>query len=54
MRKMKAIIAVVVLILFAVIDSDQAFSQGDLALEKMAVDEKFQQELKWLKAETYH
>jgi len=53
MRIIKAIITVFVLLVFAVIGVDLAFSQDEDMLEKMAADEELQQELKWLKAETY-
>ncbi len=53
MRTMKTILTVLVLIVFAIINVDLAFSQDDQTLEKMAADEELEQEMKWLKAETY-
>ncbi|MBW1824400.1 MAG: TonB-dependent receptor, partial [Deltaproteobacteria bacterium] len=64
MRIMKAIIAVFVLIVFAVINVDLAFSQDDQDLEKMAIDKELEQsaskeldaideEIRYLKAEMY-
>ncbi len=51
--RIKTIIGIFVLIVFAIINVDLAFSQDDELLEKMPADEDLQQELKWLKAETY-
>jgi len=51
--RIKTIIGVLILIVFAVFSVDLAFSQDDDMLEKMASDEELQQEFKWLKAETY-
>ncbi len=53
MRIKKPITTVLFLIVFAVINVEYAFSQDDQMLEKMAADEELQQEMKWLKAETY-
>jgi len=50
---MKAIITVFILIVFAITSVDLAFSLDDQELEKMAVDEDLEQEMKWLKAETF-
>jgi len=53
MRIKKPILTVFFLIFIAVINAGHVFSQDDEMLEKMAADEELQQELKWLKAETY-
>jgi len=50
---MKTILTVFVLIVFALINVGQVYSQDDQTLEKMAADEELEQEMKWLKAETY-
>jgi len=50
---MKALIAFLVMLVFALTNVGQVFSQDDPILEEMAADEELQQELKWLKAETY-
>ncbi len=51
--RIKTITGILVLIVFAVINVERAFSQDDQMLEKMAADEELQQEMKWLRAETY-
>jgi len=51
--RIKTIIGILVLIAFAAINVEPAFSKDEEMLEKMAADEELQQEFKWLKAETY-
>lgn len=53
MRIAKAVTTVVVLVVFAAININLALSQHDQGLEETDVDEELEQELKWLKAETY-
>jgi iron complex outermembrane receptor protein len=53
MRTNKAIITVLILIVFPVININLAFSQDDQTLDKMAADEELEQEMAWLRAETY-
>ncbi len=52
--RINPILTVSLLLVFAVINVGNVFSQDeDDMLEKMAADEELQQEMKWLKAETY-
>ena len=50
---MKTVLTVLALIVFAIINVDLAFCQDDQTLKKMAADEDLEQEMAWLKAETY-
>ena len=52
--RIKTIIGILILIAFTSINVDLAFSQyDDEMLKQMEADEELEQELKWLKAETY-